>query len=197
MKKVYRGDIKAEPGKVYDFTDFTEITGSIDARGADTKTAFPNLRSVGGYIDASGADTKTAFPNLRSVGGGINATGDFSAVKTNDEDAVQICRKSIFEINLKIGYFFADGILARLIKRKGKVARVIICGRTEVSYVVEDGKGNYSHGKTLREARAGLIYKLSSRDTSAFKKWTPKTIVYVVEAIKAYRAITGACEQGT
>jgi hypothetical protein len=62
--------------------------------------------------------------------------------------------------------------------------------------VVDDGHGKYSHGKTLAEAKRGLIYKLSSRDTSAYKKWTLNTTVSLVEAISAYRAITGACEQG-
>ena len=94
------------------------------------------------------------------------------------------------------GLYFADGILAKLISRKGRVARVQIIGKTEMSYVVEDGDGNYSHGKTLKEARDGLLYKLSSRDTSEFKKWTLKTSVSLGDAIKAYRAITGACEGG-
>jgi hypothetical protein len=108
-----------------------------------------------------------------------------------------VARKSIFHANLKLGYYYVDSILARLVNRKGKVARVIICGRTAMSYVVEDGNGNYSHGSTLAEARKGLLFKLSSRDTSVFKKWTLKTTVSLREAIVAYRSITGACEQGT
>ena len=98
---------------------------------------------------------------------------------------------------MKIGYYYVDSILARLVNRKGRVARVVICGKTEMSYVVEDGNGNYSHGKTLDEARKGLIYKLSSRDTESFKGWKLSTVVSLADAIRAYRAITGACEQGT
>ncbi len=42
-----------------------------------------------------------------------------------------------------------------------------------------------------------MIYKLSSRDTTQFKKWTIGTTVPLHDIIKAYRAITGACEAGT
>ena len=170
---IFSGDLVAKAGEVY---QFTEITGYIDARGADTRTAFPKLASVGGSIDAR---------------------GDFSHVKTNDPTAAVACRRNIFETNLKIGYYSVDGILAVLINRRGRVARVIIAGKTEISYVVDDGNGNYSHGETLQKAREGLIYKLSSRDTTAFKSWKKTTTVSLADVIKAYRAITGACEQGT
>lgn len=46
------GDLNAQPGTVY---QFEIITGSLDASGADTKTAFPKLTTVGGSLDASGA----------------------------------------------------------------------------------------------------------------------------------------------
>ena len=71
MKK-HEGDLIAKPGTVY---EFEEITGSVYARGADTKTAFPKLTTVGGYVDARGADTKAAFPKLTTVGGSVDARG--------------------------------------------------------------------------------------------------------------------------
>jgi hypothetical protein len=218
-KKIHRGALIAKPGTVYDFEEITgyidasgadtktafpkltAVGGSIYASGADTKTAFPKLTAVGGYIDASGADTKTAFPTLTTVGGNIEASGiDASGadhISQNDGFAITKCRRNIFEANLKIGYYYVDGILARLVNRKGRVARVILIGKTETSYVVNDDNGNYSHGATLKEARDGLIYKLSSRDTGEFKKWKVTTNVTLADAIKAYRAITGACESGT
>ena len=55
----------------------------------------------------------------------------------------------------------------------------------------------FSHGKTLAEARDGLLFKIGSRDTSEFKGWTMDREVSKRDAIRAYRAITGACEQGT
>ena len=118
-------------------------------------------------------------------------------VKQNNANARTICQEKLFNLNLKLGYFYVDGILSTLVKRKGRVTHVIFVGKTEVSYVVEDGIGNYSHGFTLKEAREGLIYKISSRDTTTFKGWNKQTRVKLSDAIKAYRAITGACEAGT
>jgi len=93
------------------------------------------------------------------------------------------------------GFSFADGVLARIVSQRGPVSRVVICGKTEVSYLVTDGEA-WSHGKTLVEARDGLLYKIGSRDTSEFKAWTLDQEVSKRDAIRAYRAITGACEGG-
>ena len=93
------------------------------------------------------------------------------------------------------GFSFADGVLARIVFRRGPVSRVVICGKTEVSYLVTDGEA-WSHGKTLAEARDGLMYKIGSRDTSEFKGWALDRVVSKRDAIRAYRAITGACKGG-
>jgi len=97
----------------------------------------------------------------------------------------------------------ADGIL--LIKTKRRVVGGIeIWNVTEpynengdIKYLIYDGE-NYSHGKTLREAKESLIYKISDRDTSSYEVWkeNPDYIIKKDEAIKGYRAITGACERG-
>ena len=170
----HEGDLVAKPGVVY---ELTEITGSLYASGADTKTAFPKLTSVGGSLDAS---------------------GDFSRVKTNDREnrAVQTCRLALLSAFAAAGFSFADGILARIVSQRGPVSRVIVCGKTEVSFVVTDGEV-HSHGKTLKEARDGILYKIGNRDTSEFKAWTLDKIISKRDAIRAYRVITGACESGT
>ena len=191
------GDLTAKPGVIY---QYAEITGYIDARGADTKTAFPKLTSVGGYIDAREADTKTAFPKLTSVGGSIHAIGAdtktaFPNVKQNDADAERYCRSLMLSTFAAAGFSFADGILARIISQRGPVSRVVICGKTEVSYLVTNGDA-WSHGKTLAEARDSLIFKIGSHDKSEYKAWTLDSEVTRGEAIKAYRVITGACEGG-
>jgi hypothetical protein len=95
----------------------------------------------------------------------------------------------------KNGYSFADQILAKIVSVKGNVSRVILAGNTKVSYLVTDGAA-WSHGETLKAAREGLIYKIGSRDTTEYKKWKLETKVTLSQAIKSYRAITGACEQG-
>lgn len=134
---------------------------------------------------------------VEEITGYLYARGDFGHVRTNDSGAAAVCSEALFKAMLANGYHFADGILAKLIWQKGNIYKVIVCGKSERSYVVSDGQGNYSHGDTLDEARNGLLYKLQSRDTTEFKSWTVNTVVPLASAIKAYRAITGACEAGT
>ena len=169
-ENVFHGDLIAEKGKVY---PHTKVGGYVDARGADTKTAFPKLTSVGGYVDASGAEK----------------------AKPNDPEAPGLCRKLLLSSFAAAGFSFADGILARIVSQRGPVSRVVICGKTEISYLVTDGEA-WSHGKTLHEARDGLLFKIGKRDPSEFKAWTLDKVVTKRDAIRAYRTITGACEGG-
>lgn len=96
----------------------------------------------------------------------------------------------------RVEHIIADGILSKVVKKRGNVYHVINHGEDEVSFIVTDGE-NYSHGATLEEAKNDLKYKLSSRDTSAYKDLTLKSELTLEEAIKMYRTITGACERGT
>ena len=190
-KNILKSDLVADPGEVY---LYTEVTGSIDARGADTKTAFPKLTSVGGYIYARGADTKTAFPKLTSVGGSIDARGA-EHVKQNDTEATRRCEAMLESSFALAGFVFADGVLARVVSMRGRIKRVVICGQTRVSYLITDGSV-WSHGSTLAEARDSLMFKIGSRDTTEFESWTLGLVVSKRDAIRAYRSITGACEGG-
>ena len=115
-KKIHQGDLIAKPGVVY---GFEEITGDIYARGADTKTAFPKLTSVGGHIDAM---------------------GDFTTTKQNDNSAASRCRSMLIASFAAAGFSFADGVLARIVSQRGGVARVVVCGKVNVSYLVTDGE---------------------------------------------------------
>lgn len=90
----------------------------------------------------------------------------------------------------------ADGILSEIIKQRGNVYKVKNHGQNEITYLVKDGD-IYSHGKTLKEAKESLIYKISNRDTTKYKDYTLDTKVSKKDAIQMYRCITGACEQGT
>ena len=165
---------------------------------SSAKLEAPALTSVGAdlYIQPS---AKLEAPALTSVGGTlyIQPSAKLEAPKViyNDKNALALCRKSLNDSFAKNGFVLADGILAKLISRRGPVSRVIICGKNEISYLVTDGE-NYAHGKTLKEARESLIYKITSRDTSEFKVWRLDEIVTKRDAIRAYRAITGACEAG-
>jgi hypothetical protein len=170
MSAICTGDVRAEAGVVY---DYTEVTGSVYATGADTKTAFPKLTTVGGSVNASGADTKTAFPKLTSQ-------NNYEALMAS------LARE---------GLALHDGVLSRVIRRRGPVTVVRVAGQAHDSYVVTDGDLT-AHGATLREARTDLRVKQGGRDTTPYRDWTLKTVVSQDDAIVAYRAITGACGQG-
>ena len=91
-------------------------------------------------------------------------------------------------------YRVIDGIFCEVLEHKRNVYKVKIRG--EISYVVSNGEF-YSHGETIKKAKESLIYKLSNRDCSEYMKWTLDTPITKEQAIKSYRAITGACEFGT
>ena len=170
-----------------DYSKVVEITGSLYCRGFDTKAAFPVLTSVGGSLYCSGSDTKSAF---------------LLNVKFNDLScpAVSRCAAALMASFLSVGILFADGISSKIISKRNKsnmtIYSVIIVGKNDRSIVIEQ-HGAFSHGKTISDAVESLIYKISDRDTSIFNNWNVDTEVLLSDAIKSYRAITGACEQGT
>ena len=220
MKIIHHGDLVAKPGTVY---QFEQITGSLDASGADTKTAFPKLTTVGYYLRASGADTKTAFPKLTTVGGSLDASGADTKTafpklttvgyslyasgadtktafpkltkKVLGDSAKVICHDALVAALALHGLTLEDGILARVISSRGGVKRVRIVGQAKISYIVQRD-GHTAHGATLSEARADLLLKMGNRDTTPYRNWTTETKASLEERIVAYRTITGACQQG-
>src|SRR5271157_5179527 len=92
-------------------------------------------------------------------------------------------------------YILADGLLSEVIQHRGRVYRVKIVGKLKTSYLVTNGK-EWSHGETLTEARADLLYKVSDRNPDQFKDLTPKSKLSFAEAVACYRTITGACAAG-
>ena len=93
----------------------------------------------------------------------------------------------------------ADGVLSEIVSQKEKegitIYKVINHGQTEKTYLIHDGE-LYSHGKTIKEARDSLKYKISDRDTSKYADLKLDSEVDQGTAIKLYRTITGACESG-
>jgi len=93
-------------------------------------------------------------------------------------------------------YIKVDGIFSEVISKKGSVWKVKQIGSSKHQFVVTDGE-NFSHGDAIKQAKESLIYKISDRDTSRYKNLTLESIITKADAIKMYRAITGACEAGT
>ncbi len=120
---------------------------------------------------------------------------DDTATVINAPENIEIS----FETWLERGYVVADGISKRLIsKKKLKDIEVFTVENFldhKEEFVVKRGE-TFSHGETVEQAIKDLRYKLSDRDTTRFKEWTPKTKITLDDAIQAYRAITGACEFG-
>ena len=100
-------------------------------------------------------------------------------------------------ISVKDGkrYIIVDNLLSRVLNQKGNVYKVFNDDDTEPSYIIQQGDV-YSHGETLKEARDSLKYKISDRDTSGYENLALDSVLTLDEAIKCYRAITGACEYG-
>jgi hypothetical protein len=87
-----------------------------------------------------------------------------------------------------------DRIWCKVISKKGKVYLVEVNDRRV--YIVTDGV-NFAHGDTIKEAKASLIYKIKDRDTSMYKDLKLDSVIPFADAVKMYRAITGACESMT
>ena len=179
------GSVYVSEGATLDLPVCTSIDGSVYVREGATLD-LPVCTSIGGYVYVSEGAT-------------LNLPG---SCKKNDpgNDAKAKCLKNLAASFLLSGYLFADGILSKQVSVKNlrglTVHEVVICGKTDTSYVIERD-GVYSHGATIQEAKESLIFKISDRDTSRFKSWTLDTQVSAAEAIASYRAITGACEFGT
>ncbi len=202
------GDLYVYGSAKLDAPALTSVGGYLRVYGSAKLDA---LTSVGGYLRVYGSAKLDA---LTSVGGYLYVDG---SAKLDAPNAKYNCAKTKswaaeFSLNLRLdirikvrasfmanGFLFADGILGKIIAKKrfkgNVVYTTLVRGGLKTSYCVQKGE-QFSHGETVEKAIESLRYKLSDRDTSRFKKWTPKTKVSVDEAIQAYRAITGACEFG-
>lgn len=90
-------------------------------------------------------------------------------------------------------YIYADGILWELLntRRQGNLT-VYKC---VFGYIVSNGDV-HAHGKTLRQAKSDLNFKLAQRDPDQFKDLDLDEVRPVEEVITIYRVITGACSTG-
>ena len=103
--------------------------------------------------------------------------------------------------DLKHPYYKIDGIWCKMLQIHGDYAKVEILDmyntqNCKIAYVAKD-EDVFAHGNTPKEAKKSLLYKLSDRDTSPFADWKLTDVKPKKELIRAYRAITGACEFGT
>ena len=98
--------------------------------------------------------------------------------------------------NKREEHIIADNILSKVISKKKGIYKVINHNEDVESYVIEVD-GIYSHGRTLKEAKESLVYKISDRDTSKYESLTLNSELTFEEGVQAYMAITGSCSSGT
>ena len=85
---------------------------------------------------------------------------------------------------------FTDNIFTYVLSNKSGVKKVKTLNG-EILYIVADDNGNFAHGKTIKQARADLVYK----NIAKFDGDLPQSATGA-EWIGIYRAITGACSAG-
>ena len=168
------------------------VGGSLDLQGTQI-TELPDNLVVGGYLDLRGTQI-TALPDNLTVGGYLYLQGtqitDTSMVSRNVPEILH------WQWNNK-HYIKVDGIFSEVVSHKGNLYKTKQIGKKEIGYLITDGNGKWSHGATIQEAKADLIYKVSNRDKSQYENLSLDDTLTFEEAIAAYRVITGACSAGT
>jgi hypothetical protein len=187
-----------------------EIGGRLETVGAYLtldrffveKRHFPVLKSVGEniYVNTNHIENGV-FPALERANKErwdkelrVNVTQNVDPISSEESE------KAFFEDCVQEGYLYADMIPSRIVKQRkfgnSVVYKIRIFGDEEESYCVY-ADGLFSHGKTYKEAKEGLLYKFDkNRDTSAYKDWTLETEVSLRDALESYHVITGACSLG-
>lgn len=127
--------------------------------------------------------------SLTSIPEGFNPTvgGDLDL---NSLTSIPEVNKPVYPLTWN-GHIFADGMLRRLVSKKGNIYKLQDLTREETFYMVSDGKGNFAHGGTIRKANEDLRFKLIAEKLKK-EPIHADTII----SVQYYRTITGACEMG-
>ena len=95
-------------------------------------------------------------------------------------------------------YIKVDGIFREVKWKRGKVYSLKNLYDNWGLFLVTDGKGTYSHGFTIKEAKKDLLFKINkNRNLDSYKSLKLDSKISYEKAIECYRFITGACEYGT
>ena len=194
--KIFEGNLIIKKGDKRDFSQLEKITGSLYVY---SNVELPKLQTIGGSLCVR-SNVEFKAPKLQTIGGSlyVYSNVEFKApkVKFNVKNAREKALKFNFECFLKLGFLFADGILAKILEKKRNIYKIQIVGQTKVSFCIEVD-GQFSHGDTIKQAKEDLKYKISNRDKSQYESWTLDKKITLKQAIEMYRVVTGACEMGT
>jgi len=176
-----------------------------------TEISLPELQQTGSYCFRScSALTEISLPALQQTGSDCFSFCDalteisLPALQQTGSDCFYSCA-ALTEISLpdkKILVEYLDNIVTYIIRKRKNViiGGINLCvNDSELKYdecfIVTDGV-NFSHGKSIKEAKKSLLYKISNRDTTKYKSMNLDSVLTLKEGIEAYRVITGACEFG-
>jgi len=172
------------------------VGGYLDLRSL---TSIPEgfNPTVGGFLDLR---SLTSIPEgfNPTVGGSLDLRLLTSIPEGFNKNDYQY--KEIPFIKWGIGngtHILCDGRFSELISKKGNVWKLKDVGKNNEYYLVTDGKGKYSHGETIKDAKTDLIFKISNRDKSVYKNIDINEKMPFDKCIEMYRIITGACSAGT
>ena len=203
-KPHFVGNLYLEGTAITALPDNLTVGGNLYLRGTAI-TALPENLTVGGYLDLRGTAI-TALPDNLTVGGNLYLEGTAITDKGNirtqltAEQNAKIEKQQNpllrWEWNRKT-YIKVDGIFSEVISSKGNLYHTKQIGSEKIEYLITDGNGKWAHGKTLQEAKADLLYKISNRDKSSYEDLTLESELSFDEAVVCYRVITGACLAGT
>ena len=161
------------------------------------KLFAPKLKVCGGRIGI-GKNATFIAPKLKACGGKIYfdpsaKTSNLSKVKEycsiekyeseyppipvaivtngiNEFPIVDTVGKLIPETYQYAGYSFANGILSKIIQKRGNIFKVRVCGFKKTSYLVTDGKIKlWAYGATLKSARENLKRKICNHTGGEIK----------------------------
>jgi hypothetical protein len=207
------GYLDLEGTGITSLPDGLTVGGSLDLRGCTGITSLPDGLTVGGYLDLRGTGI-TSLPDGLTVGGyldlegtGITSLPDGLTVGesiylegtgiTNPEEYKKIDSDNYLFTWQNEKYIKCDGMFMEVIQHKRNVYKARKIGKENIIFIVTDGKGKYSHGASIKDAKEDLIFKISNRDKSEYEGLTLESILTFENAIECYRIITGACSFGT
>ena len=181
----------------------TSLKGAPETVGGGFDCGSNQLTSLEGAPSTVGGGfycTNNKLPGL--AGAPETVGGDFDCYhnKLTSLKGAPLENVNMLSAFLKKGYLFADGVLTKIAskKKRGEVTvyKTSKIGTEKIVYVVQVGDV-FSHGDTVKQAKADIIYKIGSRDTAFCSSWKLTDRKTKAELIAAYRAITGACFAGT
>uniref|UniRef100_A0AAU8ATA3 Uncharacterized protein n=1 Tax=Dulem virus 31 TaxID=3145749 RepID=A0AAU8ATA3_9VIRU len=190
--------------------DYAKLASSGDSAQLASSGDYAKLASSGdsAKLDSTGTNAVISAIGINNI---VRAKkGTWITLAEYDENDTPRCVKSaqIDGVKLKEDVYYTllngeftecvniDGIISIVLNKHKNVYKVQNLNSNRESYIVQDGD-IYSHGDTIQEAKNGLLFKISNRDTSKYNDFTKETNITLKEAIEMYRIITGACEGGT